>query len=54
MNRLTVTQVDGHIIGTYDADGTILAVKVDATGDFLYDCANLTLKIEEKMKKAGR
>lgn len=53
MNRLTITQFENELVGTYDADDVILAVKAEETGDFLYDCANMILKIEEKLKERG-
>ncbi len=51
MNRLTITQFENEVVGTYDAEDTILAVKAEATGDFLYDCANMILEIEKRLKE---
>lgn len=54
MNRLTITQFEDELVGTYDTDDTILAVKAEATGDFLFDCANMILNIEQKLKEKAR
>lgn len=50
MNRLTITQFENEVVGTYDADDMILVVKAEVSGDFLYDCADMILKIEEMLK----
>ncbi len=54
MNRLTITQFENEVVGTYDAGGFSLVIKAEATGDFLFDCANMVLNIEEKIKEKER
>ena len=51
MNKLTIVQFNGELVATYDDDDVRLIVRCEPTDDFLYDCANLILKFEEKLKE---
>lgn len=51
MNKLTIVQYGNELVATLVCDDDFVFIKGDATEDFLYDCADLILKFEEKLKE---
>ena len=50
MNKLSIVQYGNELVATFIWDDNVIFIRGEATKDFIYDCANLILEIEEKMK----